>query len=310
MGKVVRYSKDDILLFEYDLARALRADPDRQISFGPFQFYSRRYGALMRAVDVHVDEQGRTVLVGAFLRGKPHFDMSKGFPVLQPEVSIPFREVFEDLETMEGFNGAYLVSKVRKAAMDKYLGLPLRKLSNAYGVDVVSGVDFSLYPGAGGPDTIGDGDRKVASVSATGLGSAHGDVTYSFVTSDGLNGDLRSLPVADMRRIGDKLRAIDSLHRSAIVAYRKGRAVYDKEGVQSNAYDERMGEANGLSEVYYGGYPPAVCDRVARLLSRHYPDVFDHGRHTPGDIDLMIRGFKRHGGKFGFDNRGLTGPSI
>ena len=124
-------SDEQFRRFEGELLATLRRDPDHQFAFdGKLRFHSSRYNCELSAVNVHLDERkGDLVLVGAFLSGEPQIDYSRGYALIQHELSVPFKECFEDLKSTPGFNEMYLISKSRKAVIDKCLSAPLRTLS-------------------------------------------------------------------------------------------------------------------------------------------------------------------------------------
>ena len=280
-------------IFEKELLQALRRDPDHQFAFdSKLRVWSKRYNCELRAVSVLWDEsKGDIVFVGAFMKGEPQIDMSKGYPRVKPELSIPFRECFCDLKDTPGFNETYLISKTRKAVIDKCLSYPMRLL------------DANGAVRRGGVELDGFGDRKVyVGGGAVGVGRVSvSDDGFRMESSDGMPLSVSKMSLLDIQRVGDYLLGINNLIREARKVFIDGKnSVLPQQSTTLSERDVREGEVAGLVRMYESGAPLPCCDAVAKTFSSSHKDVFDDRLHSVREIDRMIREFRSSGKPFGF----------
>ena len=287
------FSDEQERAFERELLSVLKREPTHQFCFdGKLRFQSRRYGCEMKAMNVHWDEaKGDIVLVGAFYKGKPQIDMSKGYPVIQSEFSIPFRECYDDLKQTPGFNEMYLISKTRKAVIDKSLGFPMKVLE-AGGALQRGGVDFSDFDVR--QPAVLDGSEQVGSVTLK-------DGVYAVHSSKGYFLDVQKMSLLDIQRIGTMLSSVNDIVREARKTFIQGKnAELPSGSVSLSERDIRCAEEAGLRRVYDQGFPIRCCDVVAKSFSRSYKDVFDTELHSLREIDRMMREVRSKGREFGF----------
>lgn len=296
-------SEAQINLFEQELLQVLKQDPDHQFAFdGKLCVQSRRYRCEIKAVNVRWDpDKGDLVLVGAFLRGEPVVDMSKGFPVFKTEIEIPFRECLQDLKANPSTDESALLSKARRAVIDKCIGYPMKLLRGAKvtsdGVPVVldefrskggPGTGMPVRVTSGLPGAMVYGETSVHSVEQTpeGLFSVKG--VCGGVLQE-LNLSRMSLP--DIQRIGGNLRGAYALILHARRDFRLGKEKFVRPGSTSDAATDRLGEAEGLACVYEKGYPMRVCDSVAKTFCVQYADLFSEILA----LDGKMRSFRKTG---------------
>ncbi len=297
MSVTGKLSEQDFLSFESDLREALVRDPDHQFAFdGVLKVQSSRYRCLLRAVNVRWDERrGDAVFVGAFISGEPQPDYSRGYPLIKSEVEIPFRECFRDLERMGGFGGRYLLTKTRKAVIEKCLSHPLRVLSSYDAVEK----DGSFLPDGFLDPSAGERPLSVVGGSVR-VGSVRRDGKYVSVLGDDLRAiDLTKISLRDIQRIGERMGAARDRVKEARGVYVKARIAVVGEGKTVSERDDRLGSEAGLEAVYGAGYPMAVCRSVARTYCPEHEGVFDTVRHGMREIDAMVRAYRDGRGSFG-----------
>lgn len=281
-------------LFEKELLVALMRDGQHQFAFdGKLRVWSSRYNCELKAVCVQWDEsRGDVVFVGAFMQGEPQMDYSNGFPLVKPELVIPFRECFNDLRSTPGFNENYLISKTRKAVMDKCLSYPMRLL-DAYGA--VRGSELPLDEFSSRKVFVCGGAHRVGSIALQ-------DGVYSVRTPEGMPLSLNRLSLLDIQRLGEGLQEVNRLIRDARKAFIDGKnAVLPKLSTTLSERDVRCGEEAGLVSLYDSGATLRCCDAVARTFSGSYKDVFDERLHSPKEIDAMVRAYREGRRGFGFE---------
>lgn len=301
MAITKRISDQQERLFERELLTALRRDPEHQFAFdGKLRVFSSRYGCTLEAVNVHWDEKkGEAVFVGAFRSGNPVYDMSKGYAVVQHEIAIPFSECFEDMKSTPGFNEAYLISKTRKAVMDKCLSFPLRQLQAKGGIRD-GGIDLSEFSANQPTVTYSGGSLNVQSVSSK-------DGQFEIVCSDGYPLKVSNLSLPDIQKIGESLLAVDKYIKIARRAFIDAKnAVLPEQSTSLSERDVRESEEKGLSSIYGMGFPLRYCDAVAKMHSSSFKDVFDDRKHSPLEIDRMVRAYREQGKPFGFKERKVS----
>ena len=275
---------DQVALFEKDLLSALVRDRDHQFAFdGVLQVYSSRYDCVLRAVNVHWDEKkGDVVFVGAFLKGKPQFDLSRGYPVVAQELSIPFRECFEDLRRTPGYQESYLLSKVRKAVIEKCLVYPAGRLSTR-GLAEEGKIAFGEFPFKSfAPD---GGRNGVGELSVSGG-------TVSVTDGSGRPMNLSRMSLSDIQRIGEDMLRMNDIMQDAFKVYHKGYYSVVKEGSTVPEADNARGAMEGLRLVREMGYPPSVCKGLARTYFPSAAGLFESARSSVGDIDRLIEAFR------------------
>ncbi len=280
---------DDALgRFESDLRGALVRDREHQFAFdGKLKFYSSRYQCTLEAVSVFLDPVKQDiVLVGAFISGTPQFDYSKGFPVIQHELSLPFRECFRDMQNAErGFNETYLVSKTRKAVLDKCVLYPLNALRqcNADRDGTVLLSDF-------GPKDFKVSDSRVTigCVGAEGRNVVLED-------KDGRPVNIASVSLSDLSRLGERMDVIRALIQEARNSFLGERGKLVQENGTVTDWDLRKGAEKGLGSLHEKGYPLRVCYAVARTFSPDLADFFDDSKVSAKEVDGMMRRFRESG---------------
>ena len=278
-------------LFERDLLQVLGRDPDHQFAFdGKLRVFSSRYRCELRAVSVELSPEGDVVFVGAFLRGEPQFDTSKGYRTVVPELRIPFSECFNDLRTTPGFNEAYLVSKTRKAVLDKCVAHPMQLLdvSGLSSRGKVEMLETAVIAGASGV-----GDVRVGSVACR-------DGMVTVETDDGVPVGVSRMRLTDIQRLGRSLHTMNAYVREVRKDFieAKNASLPSRNGSFSEN-DIRLGEEAGLAAIY-GKHPLPYCDAVARTFAVTHKDVFDVSRRSAAEIDRMIRDYRENGKPFGF----------
>lgn len=288
-----KFTDEQERAFEAELLSVLRRDKDHRFNFdGKLKVYSSRYGCTLQAVNVHWDERERDlVFVGAFRGGTPVIDNSRGYPQIQHDVSIPFRECFEDLRKMAGSNEMYLISKTRKAVLDKCISNEV-SFARSYQVTRSGRLDFDDFFEK--DCRILDGRVPVQSVSVK-------DGIVSIETKTGEPVDIRDLSLRDIQRVGEQVRDLNETIREARHTYVSARSKVVLPNGTVDETDDRMGAAEGLAAVYEKGFPIRVCHGVAATLSQHFESVFDDTKHSAKDINTMIRAFRNGGKDFGFE---------
>lgn len=295
--KVVTDAQERV--FENELLAALRRDPDHLFSFdGKLKVYSTRYDCLLEGNNVHWDEEKKDIVfVGLCRKGRqPIVDMSKGYAILKGEISLPFREVFEDMRKMPDVSEAYLLSKVRKAVIDKYIASPMQMAdkvfltrSGAFAFDTVPGSKMMVDGGA----------VQLASCSVDGEGR------FGLKAADGMPVSVGKLSLTDIQRIGERILEAHGLVRRAFRDYVDGAAL---PGNQTESdIDLRAAEQKGLVAVYEKGYPHGVLNAVAKTMSRSYGDVFDPALHDAKSISDMLDRYRRSDAPYGHKPFGFEG---
>lgn len=291
-------------LFEQELLAALKRDPDHQFAFdGKLEVDSSRYGCRLRADNVFWDpEKDDIVFVGCCIGGKPVIDTSKGYPLVKTEVSIPFRECFEDLKKMNSVSPMYLVSKSRKAVIEKCIKHPFR----------LAGVDRVLRDGVFRVDDFWPSFPKVGG-GLSGVGSVScvdGEIylrpdaeTVSRVHSGELERmpDLRltKLSLADIQAIGELLLGAHAEVQKTVRDYLDIKNALCPDGRQASDRDVRMAEEAALLGIYEKGHPVRACHAVAMKFTGDNARVFDEMVHSLPEIYKMVHDSK-NGQPFGF----------
>lgn len=282
--------------FEMELLSVLRRDKDHRFDFdGKLKVFSTRYGCTLQAVNVHWDERERDlVFVGAFRSGNPVMDTTARYPKLKQEISIPFRECFEDLKKMEGTNEMYLISKTRKAVLDKCIGKEAG-FSKAYSVQRGGKLEFSDFF---------DKDFSVLN-EGTPVGSVSvKDGIVEVMAKDGMPLDMKNMSLRDIQRIGEQITAVNDLIRDARKVYVDARSKFVQANGTVDESADRKGAAEGLAAVYEKGFPLRVCHGIAQSMSRPlFENVYNDQMHSVKDISLMLLKFRKDGKSFGFPEK-------
>lgn len=269
-------TQEQFELIEKDLLRALARDSEHQFAFdGKLKFFSRRYNCTMEAVDVHYDPaKNDIVLVGAFLSGTPQFDTSRGYSVIKPELELPFREVYADMKATEGYNEGYVISKTRKAVLDKCLAYPMGQLlANGAGRDGCISLDefrdFERKP------PVLPGRRDTPQAMPFPMEISVRDGQFTFRDRDGRELNLRGYNMTEIQAVGKSLLEVRQMFVDARKDYIAAKNGVVREHAQTSERDEREGEKAGLTAIYEHNYPVRICHMVARNLSASFPDAFD-----------------------------------
>lgn len=285
------FTEQELQNFESDLLSVLRRDPDHQFVFdGKLKVHSSRYGCDLRAMNVLWDsERGDLVFVGAFIGGKPCIDTSKGYPVLKTEVAIPFRECYHDMMASPYANGSYLISKTRKAVIDKCVGFQL---------------------GRAQVENLTDGDSLVLSdftdLRCQVAGERVGSISFSdgkvqVENLDGVPINFNRLSLQEVSSLGRCVQKARGEFRSAVNVYVDS---VNKESPVSQSLSEddyRFIDEKSLDMVYQKQFPQRVLHGVAKRFSKSHPEVFNPKKHSAQAVSGMMRSYAS-GGKFGFDD--------
>ena len=307
MAIIKKLSDEDVQRFEKDLLAALKNDPQHQFAFdGKLHFFSSRYGCEIKAVNVLWDpDKGDLVLVGAFLSGAPVIDMSKGFPVFKTEFAIPFSECYRDMKENPSADESMLISKSRKAVIDKCLGYPMKLMK---GTHLEGGrICFDDYLSAGGPGLEGGLTVNSGLPSAVAYGTA--EVSSVREAEDGrfiIESDfadrsyelnLSGASLCDIQKIGNRILDAYALTQQARKVFCKAKEKFVRPGSTSDQVTDRMGEAEGLASVFEKGYPLRVCDSVAKTFCVEYANYFSDAMEyaTRSEIQHWIRNFRKTG---------------
>ena len=275
------------LAFEQDLRYALMRDRDHQFAFdGKLRMYSSRYGCTLEAVSVFLDPVKQDIVfVGAFLSGTPQFDYSKGYPQIQSEIALPFRECYEDMRRSEAHNETYLISKTRKAVLDKCVQYPLASLkshnADRDGVLLLgdfSGKEFRVKSGA---------------VAVGGVSSEGGKVEIT--DSRGVPIRLSDISLGDLSRLGERMNGVRDLIQKARREFLQERGKVVTENGTVSDWDLRVGSEKGLGKLCEDGYPLRVCYAVAKTYSPDLASLFDEKSVSRRKVDEMMRLFRKEG---------------
>ena len=283
--------------FENELLYLLKKDPDHQFAFdGKLKMYSSRY---LQAVNVHWDEQKQDVVfVGCYVGGKPKIDMSRGYPVMETEISIPFRECFKDMREHEGYSAEYLVSKTRRAVIGKALDIPMRQAASDR---LLSGGVFRF-----GDFAVGSAVRVKNQTVAIGSVEVGRDGSFVVRSADGPEIAMNTLSIVEIWRIGSYISDCHALARNIRKEYLDEFRRGCPDGRTHSDLDVRMAEERALYGIYKAfvpGYPLTFLNSVAKSFSKSYPDVFNTAVHSEKDIAKMMKAYES-GKRFGvFGNR-------
>lgn len=290
-------------LFERELLAALKRDPDHQFAFdGKLEVVSSRYGCKLRAYSVFWDpDKDDIVFVGSCIGGQLMLDMSKGYPIVKTEVSIPFRECYNDLKKMNSMSPLYLISKSRKAVIDKNIKYPM----GLAGIDkVLRDGTFCVDDFSAPSPKVGGGRYGVGSVSCVdGEICLKADTaTMCRVSSGELERpDLRvsKLSLSEIQDIGRVLLSAHAEVQNAKRVYLDIKNSLCPDGRQVSDRDVRVAEESALRGIYEKGCPVRACHAVALTFSGENARVFDDKLHSLPDIRRMIHD-SRNGMPFGF----------
>lgn len=129
------WSEIEFQMYEEQLRDILKKDKDHKFPFDKKMLYhSRRYGCTFAAVDIHLDEKTHEmVMVGSVRNGALVKDEKTGDYEIKKQISVPFREVYDDLKEF-GIPGSEMrfIDKTKKAVIDKYIVAPMLVLQNRY----------------------------------------------------------------------------------------------------------------------------------------------------------------------------------
>lgn len=303
MAVVRHFSDEQERDFERELLSVLRHDNDHRFDFdGKLKVYSRRYGCMLQAVNVHWDERERDIVfVGAFRSGNPVMDNSSLYPKMKHEIAIPFRECFEDLKNMAGTNEMYLISKTRKAILDKCICKEVNIAKN-FGLHRDGRIDFKDFSLE--QVFIKNGAVPVGSVSVN-------DGNVSVVAANGMPIDIKEMSLREMQRVGDFVREhANGQYREARKLYTEVRSKFVRPNATVDDLTDRKGASEGLAAVYEKGFPLRICHGVAQTMSKiNFGTVYDDSIHSVKDISMMLVKYHKDGKSFGFPDK-RNGRSI
>lgn len=275
--------------FERELLAVLKKDKDHQLTMdGLLRVRSRRYRCDIKAGNVFWDEKRNDiVLVGAILQGEPVYDMSRGYPILKKEIEIPFSEILQDLAEMPGADPGMLVSKVRKAAMDKYI---VRKSDDIRREEVKSTgeVRFSDYEMKS--IKVNNNRSNVDSISVDKEGNVE------LVSENGLSVSVSRMSISDMQRIGDRLSAVKEIYSAARHFYLQARLEAIPKGNRTlSGREDVEGAKAGLRAVNQMDIPRKVCHDVAKTFYPTMARLFSNESLSAKEVDVLIKNFKGPG---------------
>lgn len=297
------------LRFEKELLSALQRDPGHSFTFDKsLEFISSRYGCRLRAVNVFLSDDGKDIVfVGSNIGGGGDscVDWSKGYPVVNSEIKLPFHKVFTDLRNMQGVDPTILISKSRRAVIDKCLRYPLRNIHRQVLRDGRFCMDDFSAPAPkvkGGKVTIGSIYMKEGLIYLEPDNDTKEKVRQGDDPRGILDLRLTHLSLSEIQDIGSNLLAAQAEIQNATRDYLdiKGRICPD--GRQVSERDIRLAEESALRGIYEKGYPIRVLHAVASRLSLDNSTVFDDMIHNFKDVQQMMQNVKK-GQPFGFKDK-------
>ena len=279
-----KYNETELMSFERELLAVLKNDPDHRLDFdGKLLFRSRRHDCLLAATDVYWDRKsGDVILVGAFRSGKPVMDESKGYPVMKDRVAVPFRECFDDLRLSSG-NEMKLISKARKAVIDKYLNSSMNWMKSK---GLVEGGILNLI-------SLDVGKFRINRADVVGLGvGSEGKITLLCSNSFASNfcTEASKIPISDIQSLGNQLVRFQDMYRSAASVYSETLRSENPRSMSFSQHDDQAATAAALLAVYDRNFPMKVCDMVAKDFAGS--DVFDSSLHSASQIEKSVRSMR------------------
>lgn len=302
-----KFNEVDFKKFEQDLLFVLKREPSHKLDFdGKMLFKSRRYGCLLVATDVFWDEKtGDIVLVGAHKGGAPVIDESKGFPEFKQRVAVPLRECFDDLKESSGME-MRLLSKARKAVIDKYVGEKLNVFTSRSlmrdGVLDLKGLGIGKFvkQRADGQPT------DLSSIDAVLRGEdGMTALLCSNSFSDGYEWSMSKIPLADIQLFGSELERVNVAYSKVSDIFTSKMQELERKDMSYTPQETRRHRDMALVAVYDSGASLDLCNAVATTYAAS--NIFDRHAHSQKDIEAAVKNF-RTSGRLAIRQNG--GPSI
>ena len=290
-----KFNEVDFKKFEKDLLVVLKTDPSHKLDFdGKMLFKSRRYDCLLAATDVFWDEKtGDIVLVGAHKGGAPVIDESKGFPEFKQRVAVPLRECFEDLKVSSGME-MRLLSKARKAVIDKYIGEKLNIFTSRSlmrdGILDLKGLGIGKFV-----NQRADGQRTDLSVIDAVVRGEDGKTSLICSNSlcTGYERPMSSIALADIQLFGSQLDRVSEAYSKASDVYTSKMQSLEPKDMTYSRQEQVRHRDMALMAVFDSKASLDICNAVARTYANS--DVFDRKAHPVSDIESAIKNYRNSG---------------
>ena len=282
-----KFGEADYTKFEYDLWAVLKNDPEHKVNFdGKMTFNSSTYGRMLAATDVHLDEAtGQMVLVGAYYQlrtfSKDDPDDSRYEKVT---VEVPLRECFEDLRQTSG-NEMKLVSKAKKAVIDKYLNSTLNSFSSRRLLD---GGILDLK-------TIDSGVFRLTDCEILDVKRNEEDRVILHCTNSfrpDFYQDVAKLSLREVQSFGGQRQKVVMKLKSAETLYVESMRQQRPVSMSWSQAEDKLHMSKALADVYDAGFPLPFVNAVARQFTGW--DYFDSSRNER-DIRKMMDAYRETG---------------